>query len=111
MPPGPTEMMYGSVDPVSVPVRNPFSNTMPFGSLTRTGPLTAVPVCVSVHVISDETPCSAKLPLQVPVRSIDGEGEGGLVVRLDVQPTLSSAAVASTAVSRRTAATNTIPFI
>src|ERR1700738_729762 len=99
MPPGPTEIVYGNVDPVSVPVRNPFNSTMPFGNLTSTGPLTAVPVCVNVHAISDDVPCKEKLPFQVPVRSMD-EGEGGLVDRLDVQA-LSSAKLASTTVSRQ----------
>ena len=99
MPPGPTEIVYGSVDPVRVPVRNPFSSTMPFGNLTRIGPLTAVPVCVNVHAISDDVPCKEKLPFQVPVRSIT-EGEGTVVDRLDVQ-LLSSAALTSTTVSCR----------
>src|SRR3979411_2719025 len=99
MPPGPTEIVHDSVDPLRVPVSTHISSTMPFGNLTSTGPLTAVPVCVNVHAISDDVPCKEKLPFQVPVRSMD-EGEGGLVDRLDVQA-LSSTKPASTTVSRR----------
>src|SRR5580692_7534336 len=76
--PGPTEIVYVSVDPVSVPVRNPLRSTMPSGSLTSTGPVTPVPDCVSVHTIWAVTVCTAKSPCQVPVR-LSGGGEGVLV--------------------------------
>src|SRR5581483_6759529 len=51
MPPGATEIVYGSDDPVSVPVRNPFNRTVPLGRLSSTGPETDVSACVRVHLM------------------------------------------------------------
>ena len=70
----PTEIVYASDEPLSVPVRKPFKRTTPLGSRTSTGPETDAPDCVSVHTISDVTVCTAKLPRHVPVRSVVWDG-------------------------------------
>ena len=66
IPPGPTEIKYVSVVPLTEPVRNPFINTRPLESDSRTGPLTDVPVCESVHVIRAAVPSADTWPFHVP---------------------------------------------
>src|SRR5262245_35811330 len=70
-PPGLTVIVYGNVVPASVPVRKPLNSTVPLGRPTSTGPLTLlVALCVSVHVMRPEIPCTVRSVPQRPVRSI-----------------------------------------
>ena len=66
IPPGATEITYVSVVPLTEPVRKPFINTKPLDTVSRTGPLTAVPVCESVHVIRAAVPSAETCPAQFP---------------------------------------------
>src|SRR5262245_55187139 len=51
--------------------------TVPLGSATSTGPVTAVPECASVHVMRAATPWTVRSLIQRPVRlSADGGGVG-----------------------------------
>src|ERR671930_2733844 len=70
MPPGATAIVYASDGPVIVPVSDPFSSTVPLGSARITGPVTALPDCVSVHVVRAVTPWKLRSPAQRPVTSI-----------------------------------------
>jgi hypothetical protein len=79
IPPGPTEIKYVSVVPLTEPVRKPFINTAPVGRDSRTGPLTDVPVCESVHVIPAEMPSAETLPAHVPATFVTcGVGVDGV---------------------------------
>jgi hypothetical protein len=64
---GATAMVYGSDVPVSVPVRVPFSSTVPLGRPMRTGPVTDVADWVRSHVIRPVTFCTTRSPVQRPV--------------------------------------------
>ena len=66
--PGPTEIVYGSTAPLILPVKNPFSSTMPLASVTNTGPVTELSACcVSIHLICAWPPCALRSPIHVPV--------------------------------------------
>ena len=67
-PPLPTEIVYPSVIPESVPLRNPFNRTKPFGSRTVTGPLTTPFSCVKFQDIRASVVSTTIGPFQVPVR-------------------------------------------
>ena len=64
--------MNGRVVPATVPATVPFISTTPLGSEITTGPVTALPVCVGVHVITAVTLLTAMFPRQVPVRLVAG---------------------------------------
>ena len=91
MPPVPTATVYASVAAVvvallTVPVRNPFSSTVPFGSATVAGPLAAVPLWLSTHVMTADCPCTLTLVFHVPSTVITvGDGLVPLVL-LSLQP-------------------------
>src|SRR5262245_48519326 len=95
MPPGPTEIVYVSVEPESVPTRNPFISTVPVDSPMSTGPLTFVAsVCVSVHVIRTGSCCTVRLPIHVPVRLVDCDGVEGVDLSVQAMSVASSRATA-----------------
>ena len=66
--PGPTEIVYGNTAPLILPVKNPFSSTMPLASVTNTGPETELSACcASIHLICAWPPCALRSPIHVPV--------------------------------------------
>src|SRR5262245_51041048 len=96
MPPGPTAIVYVSVDPASAPVRNPFKSTVPDDRRRRTGPVTVVAsLCVSVHVICAGVCNTVIVPTHVPVRLIEGLGTLGVDLSLHPMTTTHSRAVAA----------------
>jgi hypothetical protein len=81
---GATAMVYESDVPVSVPVRVPFSRTVPLGRLMRAGPVTDVPDWVRSHVIRPVTFCTTRSPVHRPLtfNCVGCVGVLGVVVSL-----------------------------
>src|SRR5580765_5800309 len=104
---GPMVMRYVTVEPDTVPVSAPLRRTVPDAIETRTGPETAISVCVNVHVIRAVSVWSARSPDHVPVSVFAGAGcVGVLLVHATVDRSASKPARSRLRERRETKATS-----